>query len=123
MLNKLSLIMTLLFPILLFTFMMVINSEASSILFETIITGSHSDYRYGDDTFKGVDMLIKNRSTWKRFWKLHDKIPPISLPEINFNEEIVIVTILGWQSTMGPGIKILGVYWIEKSYTQKVCKK
>lgn len=38
-------------------------------------------------------------------------MPPVPVPEVDFREELVVVTILGWQSTMGPLTEILGISW------------
>ena len=77
---------------------------------ETIDEGEISFYRYGDPTFTGADLLITNQGTWEWFWRVHtsgiDPAPP--LPEIDFETEMVIVAILGFQpSGGGPRIEIL----------------
>jgi len=83
-----------------------------SLPFETVGQGEISYYRYGDSSFAGVDLVITDKWTWKWFWKEHtigiEPTPP--LPEVNFGKEMVIVTILGYQTTGGgPSIEVLEV--------------
>ncbi len=87
-----------------------------SIPFETIDIGEISYYHYDSDGFTGADLIIKNRKFWVIFWSLHTAgiQPRPPLPDIDFRKEIVIVTVLGWQSSGGgPGIEVLKVNYYE----------
>lgn len=101
-------------PSILFCFALLAFSptvEAFSVPFETVDKGDSSYYRYDDLSFKGTDMLIKNKRTWEHFWKQHTSgiLPQPPLPDINFAQEMVIVTILGTQETGGPSTQVLRV--------------
>ncbi|MDH7498966.1 MAG: hypothetical protein QHH30_01090 [candidate division NC10 bacterium] len=91
-----------------------------SVPFETVEQGGISHYRYGDRSFAGADMLIKDRRTWKEFWAAHTAgiQPPPALPYIDFLNEMVIVTLLGYQTT-GGGSKI-SVLKIGLGFNQKL---
>jgi hypothetical protein len=83
-----------------------------SIPFETVDQGEISYYRYGDPNFTGVDLAIKDKWTWEWFWEEHTVgiDPPPPLPQVNFGEEMIVVTILGYQTTGGgPSIQALEV--------------
>lgn len=98
--------------VLLFCLAATAMSQAAivSIPFETVEEGEISYYRYGDEDFTGADMLIKDKGTWESFWKRHTAgmTTPPPLPEINLGKEMIIVTILGYQTSGGrtkyPGI-------------------
>jgi hypothetical protein len=80
--------------------------------FETIEQGEISYFCYNDMSFTGADLLIKDKWTWAWFWAEHTKgrEPRPPLPEVNFGAEMVIVTILGFQTTGGgPRIEVLEV--------------
>jgi len=100
----------------LFCFFFPVSSDAtpSSLLisFETIAQGDISYYNYGDSGFMGTDLLIKDERAWAWFWEKHtagiEPQPPV--PAIDFVREMVIVTILGYQTSGGgPGITVLEV--------------
>ncbi len=102
--------------IFLFFFVLVGSSQVAAfdleIPFETIDKGDISHYRYNDDCFAGADLIIKNKKTWAHFWAHHTAgiQPPPPLPDIDFKKELVIVAILGIQSSGGgPGIQVLEV--------------
>lgn len=88
------------------------TSPSLSVPFETIDHGEHSLYRYGDPGFGGVDLLIRDKKTWARFWAEHQGpvMNPLPPPPINFRKEMVIVTMLGYQTSGGgPTIKVLEI--------------
>lgn len=79
---------------------------------ETIAQGSVSYYRYGDLNFTGADLVITEPRAWEWFWSLHTAgiMPAPPLPDVDFERDLVIVTILGTQRTGGaPRIDILDV--------------
>ncbi|HVQ01811.1 MAG TPA: hypothetical protein VMT57_09910 [Candidatus Thermoplasmatota archaeon] len=82
-----------------------------SVKFVTVEQGQTSYYRYDDYKFLGADVLIRDQHIWKGFWALHTDgmQPQPELPYINFYEDMVIVTLLGYQNTGGPNIEVLGV--------------
>jgi hypothetical protein len=94
---------------------LVCSSAAQSSLlipFETIAQGDISYYNYGDSGFTGADLLIKGERAWAWFWEMHtagiEPQPPV--PAIDFVREMVIVAILGYQSSGGgPGVTVLEV--------------
>ena len=105
-----------LLPFFLFVVMIQFLSQGVAlshpIPFETIDKGDISYYRYGDSTFSGTDMVISDWKTWAWFWKRHtqgiDPLPPI--PKIDFRKEMVIVTVLGCQTSGGgPTIEISSI--------------
>jgi hypothetical protein len=99
----------------LFCFFFPVSSDAapSSLLipFDTIAQGDISYYNYGDSGFTGADLLIKDERAWAWFWEMHtagiEPQPPV--PAIDFIREMVIVAILGYQSSGGPGVTVLEV--------------
>jgi hypothetical protein len=86
-----------------------ISAFASSIPFETIEQGEISFYRYSDSSFCGSDILIKDGKTWEAFWTQHSAgiEPKPPLPAVDFTHEMVVATILGYQTSGGgPSIHI-----------------
>lgn len=80
--------------------------------FETIDKGETSYFGYGDPEFSGADMVIKDRRTWIWFWKKHTEgiLPAPSLPVVDFKVDMVLVAILGYQTSGGgPGIEIASI--------------
>ena len=105
-------------PFLFISFLMVFllleNRVAlsQSIPFETIDHGEISHFRYGDPNFLGADMVIRDAKTWEWFWKRHtqgiDPQPP--LPKVNFNKHMVLIVMLGYQTSGGgPDIEISSI--------------
>jgi len=101
------------FPLLIL-FLLLIQGIAlsQSIPFETIDKGEASYYRYGDPDFSGAEMVIKDWKTWAWFWKRHTQsiqpLPPI--PKVDFRTEMVLVVILGYQTSGGgPSIEISSI--------------
>jgi hypothetical protein len=100
--------------ILLFVGLWVIVSLPGAALsqgacFKTIDKGDVSYYLYDDPEFDGALMEIRDRATWAWFWKMHKRgvqpVPPI--PRVNFNAEMVLVALLGYQTSGGgPSIEI-----------------
>ena len=91
---------------------------SQSIPFETIDQGETSYFNYGDPNFLGADMVITDQQTWTWFWGQHtfslSPTPPI--PNINFNNEMVLVTMLGFQTSGGgPSIEISSIEGIVQS--------
>ena len=89
-----------------------------SIPFETIDQGETSYFNYGDPNFLGTDMVITDQQTWTWFWGQHtfslSPTPPI--PNINFNKEMTLVTMLGYQTSGGgPSIEISDIEEIVQS--------
>ncbi|CAG0941422.1 hypothetical protein BROC_01448 [Candidatus Brocadiaceae bacterium] len=83
-----------------------------SIPFTTVEQGEISYYRYNDSSFIEADMLMRDRDTWREFWTVHTEglQPAPVLPDVNFGKEMVIVSLLGLQSTGGgPSINVLEV--------------
>lgn len=74
--------------------------------------GSISGYRYGDSSFRGADLVLRTREEALAFWEAHTSNvePKPQPPAIDFDQEMVLVSLLGWQSTGGrPSIEIRGV--------------
>ena len=85
------------------------------IPFETIEQGETSYFNYGDPNFLGADLVIRDGGTWTWFWKQHTNslIPPPAVPNINFNREMILVVMLGYQiSGGGPSIEISSIQGI-----------
>jgi hypothetical protein len=90
---------------------------SQSIPFKTIDKGDISHYRYSDSNFLGADMVIRDWKTWKWFWVKHSQgiIPAPPVPKIDFLNEMVLVVMLGFQSSGGgPSIEVKSVeeLWI-----------
>lgn len=87
-------------------------AQQTIIPFKTIAQGDISYYRYGDPSFKGADMVIKDNKTWSEFWKAHQGDIPTTaaIPPVDFRKEMVLVTLLGYQSSGGgPSITIKSI--------------
>ena len=85
---------------------------SQSIPFETIDQGETSYFDYGDPSFLGADMVITDQQTWAWFWAQHASSlsPPPSIPDINFKNEMILVTMLGFQTSgSGPSIAITSI--------------
>ncbi len=84
-------------------------ARSQSIPFETVDQGETSYFNYGNPNFLGAEMVIRDEQTWTWFWTQHTLTlsPPISVPSINFNKEMILVTMLGYQTSGGgPSIEI-----------------
>jgi hypothetical protein len=121
---KISLLLTLFFCVAL---VLPAQSQQTNALqwlepvtFKTIEQGNISYYRYGDHSFVGADLLIRDRRCWKEFWAAHTAgiLPAPPLPSVDFLNEMVMVTLLGYQTT-GGGPKI-GVLKISIDYNRKL---
>lgn len=89
---------------------------SQSISFETIDKGEISYFNYGDSEFLGSFMVIRDPKTWSWFWDLHTRgiNPPPSLPPIDFMSEMVLVAILGYQTSGGgPSIEVKAIEGIQ----------
>ena len=85
------------------------SAEAGFIPFETIDKGEISYFRYGDDQFSGGDMVIRDPGTWAWFWQKHTAgiTPERPVPFVEFKKEMVLVSLLGYQTSGGgPDIEI-----------------
>lgn len=85
---------------------------SQSVPFETVEKGEISRFRYGDPQFTGAAMVIKDWRTWIWFWKKHTEgiLPVPPLPVVDFRVEMVLVAILGYQTTGGgPDIEIASI--------------
>ena len=85
---------------------------SQSIPFETIDQGQTSYFDYGDPSFLGADMVITDQQTWAWFWAQHTSSlsPPPPIPDINFKNEMILVTMLGYQTSgSGPSIEISSI--------------
>ena len=105
-------------------FVLLLSSVPGSVLsqsipFETIDMGDISYYRYGDPSFQGAQLVIRDRESWEWFWKLHTQgmEPPPPLPKVNFTRVMVIAVVLGYQTTGGgPWIEIIAMdEWLDDS--------
>ena len=87
---------------------------SQSIPFETIDHGEISYFNYGDPNFLGASMVIRDQNTWVWFWEEHTNsgnptLPP-PIPKIDFRKELVLVAMLGYQTSGGgPSIQISSV--------------
>jgi hypothetical protein len=107
--NKFLLIIPLL---IVFSFIIQGFAFSQSIPFETIDKGDISYFRYGDSDFSGADMVIRDWKTWAWFWKRHTQgiQPPPLIPKVDFRTEMVLVVLLGYQTSGGsPSIKIKSI--------------
>lgn len=104
--------------IFLFLFFCIFKSVtfSQSIPFETIDKGEISYFNYGDSDFLGATMVVRDPKTWGWFWKLHTQgigSPP-PLPPIDFTKEMVLVALLGYQTSGGgPSIEIKTIEGIQ----------
>jgi len=85
---------------------------SQSIPFETIDQGETSYFDCGDPSFLGADMVITDQQTWAWFWTQHTSSlsPSPPIPDINFRKEMILVTMLGYQTSgSGPSIEIISI--------------
>ena len=82
---------------------------SQSIPFETIDQGGISYFRYDDPKFLGADMIIRDAKTWEWFWQQHAQGLARPFPAVNFRMDIVLVTMLGFQTSGGPSIEISSI--------------
>jgi len=72
---------------------------------------SMSGYRYGEPGFHGEDLVLRTEEAALAFWAEHNShrgvVPPP--PRVDFGAEMVVVAVMGTQSTIGPSIEIVGV--------------
>ena len=99
---------------------------SQSIPFETIDQGETSYFNYGVPNFLGADMVIMDEQTWTWLWGQHtaslSPSPPI--PQINFNKEMILVAMLGYQTSGGgPSIEISSIEEIGQLSTGHVVTK
>ena len=83
-----------------------------AISFETMAQGEVSYFRYGDSSFNGSDMIIRDDKTWKEFWIRHTLglIPKPPRPKVDFRREMVLVVLQGYQASGGgPAIEIVSI--------------
>ncbi|OGP87610.1 MAG: hypothetical protein A2156_14690 [Deltaproteobacteria bacterium RBG_16_48_10] len=85
---------------------------AAAVPFVTLDKGEVSYYRYNDSAFLGAEMTIRDAAAWFSFWKEHSSgiqpVPPA--PNVNFREDMVVVAMLGYQTSGGgPEIEIESV--------------
>ena len=95
---------------------------SQSIPFKTIDKGETSHYRYGDSNFLGADMVIRDWKTWKWFWVRHTRgiIPAPPVPKVDFLNEMVLVVMLGFQTSGGgPSIEVKSIeeLWVPINLT------
>jgi len=96
--------------------------------FKTIDKGEISFYRYGDPDFAGAVMDIRDWGSWVWFWRMHTKgIQPVRpVPRVDFQREMVLVAILGYQTSGGgPSIEIVSIedlplLWIAQGRSVRV---
>ena len=98
--------------LILFLFMSAGPALSQVVSFETIEKGDSSRFRYDDPKFLGADMVIRDAKTWEWFWQQHTRgmrtLRPF--PAINFRTDVVLVTMLGYQTTGGgPSIEISSI--------------
>jgi len=104
--------------------LLVLNGVVHSkmISFETIAQGEISYFHYGDPNFSGAEMVIQDLKTWTWFWKNHvqglSPSPPV--PKVNFNREMILLVMVGHQTTGGgPGIEIKFIQEIDTYKSDK----
>jgi hypothetical protein len=64
----------------------------------SIDQGTYSYYRYGDSTFTGGCLAIRDSAGWTIFWGVHvdGSHPRPPVPEIDFAQDMVLACILGF---------------------------
>jgi hypothetical protein len=94
---------------------------SQSIPFETIGKGEISFYRYNDPDFLGTDMVIRDMKTWGWFWSKHIGGIDLPIPNIDFRSEMVLVVMLGYQTSGGgPSIEIVSIEALLSSNTSTI---
>jgi hypothetical protein len=110
-----------------FSFLLHGPALSESIPFETIDKGDYSYYRGNDQDFSGAELVIRDWKTWAWFWAKHTGgiQPLLPLPKIDFRTEMVVVAILGYQTSGGgPSIEISSIgdnFWL-LCISHKGCK-
>jgi hypothetical protein len=67
--------------------------------FTTFAEGSWGDYRYGDSSYTGEYMVIRDQSAWASFWYNHtsDRLPQPPVPtNISWESQMVLVALQGF---------------------------
>lgn len=88
------------------------DGAGGTVPFRDLGGGDYSGYRYGDMNFYGEDLVLRTKEAAQAFWIEHasNQSPPPSPPAVDFRTEMVLVTLLGWQSSGGgPSIEIRSV--------------
>lgn len=89
---------------------MDLRRRSKPIPFKTIEQGDISYYGFDDASFAGLEALIRDQETWKAFWAAHSGVTKAaSIPDIDFDKEMVIAVIQGNQRTAGPIVDIVQV--------------
>ncbi|MCK4457835.1 MAG: hypothetical protein KAW39_08870 [Thermoplasmata archaeon] len=69
--------------------------------FTTFAEGSWGGFRYGDSSYAGEYMVIRDQSTWASFWYNHtsNRLPQPPVPtNISWNSQMVLVALQGFVS-------------------------
>jgi hypothetical protein len=97
-----------------FMLLLTLPGEALSqtVPFKTIAKGETSHYGYGDPDFAGAVMDVRDWGSWAWFWRMHNRgirpMPPV--PFVDFKTEMVLVAILGYQTSGGgPSIEVVSI--------------
>lgn len=79
------------------------RTPAPLTVVESLDQGEISGYRYADDEFYGEDFVLRTREEAAAFWKAHTShlFPRPKPPEVNWEEEMVLATVMGFQTTGG----------------------
>jgi len=72
-------------------------------------SGKMSGYRYGDPDFHGEELVLRTEGAALEFWRKHTSIqdPPPPPPFVDFDTEMVIVTVMG-TTPAGGSTRIIG---------------
>jgi len=88
------------------------SRETGPLPIRELAKGSTSGYRGGDPTFYGEDFVLRSEGAALSFWAEHTAhiVPPPPLPFVDFSREMVLVTLLGYQTSGGgPEISVRAV--------------
>jgi len=79
--------------------------------FRSIDQGGISGYRYGDPSFGGESMILRDEETYLGFWEKHtaNQFPPPPPPGVDFAFEMVLGSLFGHWTDNGALIEIVRV--------------
>ncbi|MCS6859474.1 MAG: protease complex subunit PrcB family protein [Abditibacteriales bacterium] len=80
-------------------------TNRSDVKFDTIAKGTHSGVR------RAEMKVITTDKEWEQFWKQHTSVtsPPLALPKVDFEKQVVVVVTAGEKMTGGYTIEVTRV--------------
>ncbi len=108
---KLKLVIGLIIVIIIgATIFYLFSNSNEKVSFETILAEAYTNH----DSAK--DYVIRESSEWVNLWNLTYKVQEApQIPQVNFNEDMIIAVFEGWHNTGGYSIEIVKIIEKENS--------